>query len=186
MALWFGGAWIADEIRHSIETMKPGCYLEISYYEKWMYFMENLLVQKEIVTWDEIHAGQLITSGEGSELVSKILSEECWPLFLRGGSTALDPIGLPAFEAGDKVRCKMINPPGHTRLPRYARGRLGTIIAYHGSFDFSDTRAEGEIGNSQHLYGVCFNGAELWGADGDAHDHVYLDLFESYLEPKDE
>src|SRR4029078_9506099 len=31
------------------------------------------------------------------------------------------------FKPGDHVRTKNIHPPTHTRLPRYARGRVGVV-----------------------------------------------------------
>ena len=38
-------------------------------------------------------------------------------------------------------RARNINPVGHTRLPRYARGREGVIARRHGIFVFPDTNA---------------------------------------------
>ncbi|MFJ4156284.1 nitrile hydratase subunit beta [Pseudomonas sp. NPDC089752] len=183
MAIWFGGAWNADETRHSMETMNPGHYLTSSYYEHWLHFMEDLLVKKGVVTPEELAAGHLISSGIGSSIISKVAAEQCWPGFQAGGSTAL-PLEAPRrFSEGELVRCINANPIGHTRLPRYARGKRGVVISYRGSFDFADTRAHGVLGQAQHLYAVRFEGGELWGVDAGRKDAVFLDLFESYLEP---
>lgn len=184
MAVWFAGAWCADENRHSMEKMSPEHYLHTSYYEHWLHFMENLLVDKGIVTWEEVHTGKSSSISPACAALVKIAPAACWPAFLEGGSTWLPATSDPAFAVGDIVRCKVINPSGHTRLPKYARGRQGVVVAYRGSFDLSDTRAQGLTGNSQHQYGVRFTARELWGEDGVQSDAVYLDLFESYLEPK--
>ncbi len=50
----------------------------------------------------------------------------------------------PKFSVGDRIRARDINPEGHTRLPRYARGRQGVIHKDHGVFVFPDTMARGE------------------------------------------
>ena len=87
------------------------------------------------------------------------------------------------FQVGDRVLTRNINPIGHTRLPRYARGRRGSIACDYGVFIFPDTHALGEGMKPQHLYSVRFTARELWGADASARDSVYLDLWDDYLEP---
>jgi hypothetical protein len=72
-----------------------------------------------------------------------------------------------------------MNPPGHTRLPRYARGKTGTVVATHGAHVFPDTNAHGLGESPQPLCTVRFEARELWGVDGDP---VHLDLWESYLQ----
>jgi nitrile hydratase len=89
----------------------------------------------------------------------------------------------PGFRVGDRVRAKNMHPSGHTRLPRYARGKLGTIHADHGVFSFADSNARGDGPAPQHLYTVMFAARELWGPDAPAADKLHLDLWEAYLEP---
>lgn len=89
----------------------------------------------------------------------------------------------PRFKAGDEVIVRNVNPPHHTRLPRYIRGKRGTIRAHHGGFAFADTRAHGQGDQPQHVYSVRFEARELWGAEAPAKDAVYIDLWESYIEP---
>jgi nitrile hydratase len=75
-----------------------------------------------------------------------------------------------------------VHPPGHTRLPRYARGKRGLIDRVHGVHTFPDTNAHG-LGPQPHpLYCVRFEAAELWGPSADGRGGVYIDLWESYLE----
>jgi nitrile hydratase len=82
-----------------------------------------------------------------------------------------------------RVRARNLNPNGHTRLPRYARGKMGTIIRDHGVFVFPDTNAEFQGDKPQHVYSVRFTARELWGEQASPRDAVYLDLWDDYLEP---
>ena len=83
---------------------------------------------------------------------------------------------------GDAVVTASIGKRGHTRLPGSARGRTGTVAAWHGAWVFPDTNAHGEGEQPQHLYTVSFSGRNLWGETAEANTLVTLDLFESYLE----
>ena len=89
---------------------------------------------------------------------------------------------VPAkFTVGERVLTRNIHPTGHTRLPRYARARRGTIVADYGVFIFPDSHAAGEGTKAQHLYSVRFAARELWGEQASAADSVYLDLWDDYL-----
>ncbi|MBA5778511.1 nitrile hydratase subunit beta [Stappia sp. F7233] len=88
----------------------------------------------------------------------------------------------PAFKVGDKVNTKIMAKPTHTRLPRYLRGRVGTVVTYYGGFVFADTRAILEGDHPQHLYCIRFEGSDIWGPDAGPKDVIYADLYESYLE----
>ncbi|NLU74607.1 nitrile hydratase subunit beta [Streptomyces sp. HNM0575] len=97
------------------------------------------------------------------------------------------------FAPGDRVRTRAADPDGHTRLPRYARGRTGRIVALTGSWPLADEvvrrRAEPGAGPGvgpgagppeEPVYVVAFDARELWGEG--AHE-VTLELWQSYLEP---
>ncbi len=88
----------------------------------------------------------------------------------------------PRFRLGDRVRARNRHPTGHTREPRYVRGRVGVIHEYHGTHVFPDLSAEG-VRVGRHLYGVRFEGPELWGENANGNSAVYVDLWEDYLEP---
>jgi nitrile hydratase subunit beta len=103
--------------------------------------------------------------------------------FRAGASARAEVRTPPRFGPGDRVRARNLNPAGHTRLPRYVRGRSGVIERHHGGFVFADTRAHGLGDEPQHLYSVRFEARALWGAAAPAGDALYLDLWESYLEP---
>lgn len=86
------------------------------------------------------------------------------------------------FKPGDKVMTRKINPEGHTRLPRYARGRFGVIDRHHGVFIFPDSHAASGDTKPQNLYSVCFSAKELWGEQGSESDKIYIDLWDDYLD----
>ena len=88
----------------------------------------------------------------------------------------------PRFRTGDRVRAINRHPSGHTREPRYVRGRAGTVHKHYGSQVFPDLSTQG-TDEGRHLYSVRFEGAELWGESADASSAVYIDLWEDYLEP---
>ncbi len=97
-------------------------------------------------------------------------------------SPKADVPAAPAFKAGDKVRARVMAKPTHTRLPRYLRGRVGTVVTHYGGFVFADTRAVLQGDHPQHLYCIRFEGSDVWGADAGPKDAIYADLYESYLE----
>ena len=104
-------------------------------------------------------------------------------MYKNAGAIRLELDIAPRFEPGDHVMARNINPPGHTRLPRYARGCSGTVLRDHGVFVFPDSLGNGGDEAPQHVYAVRFEGRELWGPDSDRLLAVHLDLFESYLSP---
>ena len=82
------------------------------------------------------------------------------------------------------MRTANIHPAGHTRLPRYARGKRGIVRADRGVHLFPDRRAAGEDEAAEQLYNVEFGASELWGDRAPPRDTVRLDLWDSYLEPE--
>ncbi len=102
---------------------------------------------------------------------------------LKGGPCDMDEDVVARFAAGDAVVVRNLNPAGHTRAPRYIRGKRGEIARDHGVFIFPDSNAMGRGKAPRHLYSVRFEGTEVWGADASAREALYLDLWDSYLEP---
>lgn len=105
------------------------------------------------------------------------------PVLCKGGAHRVAVDVAPRFKAGDQVRTRNIHPVGHTRLPRYARGRRGVIHRDWGVFVFPDTHALGLGPKPQHLYSVRFSARELWGPEASAVDTVHIDLWDDYLDP---
>src|SRR5690606_20909402 len=107
---------------------------------------------------------------------------------LARGAPTERPAGGPArFAPGDRVRTSSATPPGHTRLPAYARGKTGIVRIVHGAHVYPDVHATGEeppYAEDPHwLYAVEFDGRELWGDEGEAGTTVSIDAWEPYLEP---
>jgi hypothetical protein len=101
----------------------------------------------------------------------------------RGRGYARDACAPPQFELGAQVRVKNFHPVGHTRAPRYVRGKRGSIVRKHGAHVLPDSNAHFQGERPESLYGVRFEARELWGDAGNPRDGVYVDLWESYLEP---
>lgn len=103
---------------------------------------------------------------------------------LAKGATCRRELDLPPrFQPGERVLARNINPLGHTRIPRYVRGRCGVIDRLHGVFVFPDSHAADGTEQPQHVYSVRFAARELWGPDAPVNDYVYVDLWDAYLEP---
>lgn len=86
------------------------------------------------------------------------------------------------FKTGDQVRAKVIHVQEYTRLPRYIRGKVGTIVKDYGIYVFPDTVGMRLGTKPQHVYSVRFAAQELWGVNASAKDALYIDLFDDYLE----
>ena len=157
-----------DTFRHAIERMGAANYLQTTYYEHWLAAMETLTAERKLADLprkpDPIPADVI-------ETVVKT-----------GAPSHRDIDRKPKYQVGDKVRAKNLNPTGHTRLPRYARGHIGEIEMLHGNHVFPDSVAHDLGEDPQPLYAVRFTATELWGADAPQKDSLCVDLWENYLE----
>ncbi len=153
----------------------------MSYYERWLVRNIALLVQHGLVKQEEIDTGK---PAPGSQKVTPALTlaDPAKAAGQRPSYARPDAGAVAHFHVGDRVRTRKMNPTGHTRLPRYARGREGTIQRRHGIFVFPDSNAHFQGEQPQHLYSVRFRAQELWGEGASPRDSVYLDLWDSYLE----
>ena len=156
--------------RHAIERMDPSHYLGSSYYEHWLTALATLLVEKGVVTCAELEAragGRMPLSQPG-----------------RSGSAAHAAPSTAAarFTVGSTVTVRNAHPLGHTRCPRYVRGKRGVVVRVDDRFPLPDVAAHGGERCEQYAYNVRFDGHELWGKVADSATVVYVDLWESYLE----
>jgi nitrile hydratase len=174
--------WNIDISRHARERQHPVDYLKHSYYENWFAGLLKQLVESGLVTADELATGKAAGRADAA-LRQRLLKPADVPVGLaRGHSVAMPAQTPPRFRAGDRVRAINRNPSGHTREPRYVRGRVGVVHEHHGAHVYPDQSAKGvQVG--QHLYSVRFTARELWGENADANGSVYVDLWEEYLEP---
>lgn len=157
-----------DTFRHAIERMGAVNYLKTTYYEHWLAALE--ILSKEL---------DFENAEKGNEPITPDVIDQ---VVKAGIPSHRDEGGKASYAVGDKVRAKNMHPSGHTRLPRYARGRVGTIEILHGNHVFPDTIAHGKGEDPQPLYAVRFTAQELWGDDAPGKDSLCVDLWESYLE----
>jgi nitrile hydratase beta subunit len=174
------GRWNIDSSRHARESIPPAEYLSAGYYEIWIKGLERLLQDSGLASAEELRQGRSLRPP--AEVVP-LAAERVAPMLARG-SPYDRPGTVPArFAAGQAVRTVNAHPTGHTRLPRYARARRGTVERVHGVFVFPDSHAHGSGEAPQWLYSVAFEGTELWGPGSDPKLTLSLDAWESYLEP---
>jgi nitrile hydratase beta subunit len=180
LAMGATGQWNIDMSRHARETLHPAEYLAKSYYDIWIAGLEKLIDRRGLATRDEMADGAM---REPPKPVARVLRGGDVEAALARGGPCDRPVATPArFRTGDRVRTLVEHRTGHTRLPRYARGKTGVIEIAHGGFVFPDSHAHDAGEDPQWLYTVRFTGAELWGRGGDPALLVSIDAWESYLE----
>lgn len=175
------GAWTIDESRHSRESLHPADYYASSYYEIWIKALEVLLERHGFVTANDLARGEAVDPAAAPKRVLK--GADVPAALARGGPCDRPVDARPRFKAGDKVRTRNFSPTGHTRLPRYARGKTGLVEAARDGFVFPDSNAHGGGEQPQYVYTIVFEGAEIWGEGADPTLSVSIDAWESYLEP---
>lgn len=185
LAMGATGQWNIDLSRAARESLPPAVYLSASYYEIWVRALEQLMLQRGLVSADELAQGQVL---QAARPLARVLRADAVDATLARGSPVNRPPATTArFAQGDRVRARNMHPPGHTRLPRYVRGHVGTVTLVHGAHVFADRHAATAPGapfddHAEWLYTVAFDGAELWGASAEAGTCVSVDAWEPYLE----
>ncbi len=179
-ALLFTRTWNLDAFRDSQERLPARVYLSVSYYHRWLLSLNQSAVEHGLVTQDELDAGH--ASGPAKPVERTLTLRDVDIAKIRGpfGRT---PTREARFAPGDVVRTLNMNPVGHTRLPRYARDKIGRIESVRGCHAYPDGIMAGNRGDAQWLYTVAFDGRTLWGEDADPSLTVSIEAFEPYLEP---
>jgi nitrile hydratase len=186
-----------DAMRASMERLPAKRYFE-NYWSRWLGGLELELERQGIVEKGELDS---LLEGRTPErrgralpplhrrvfsrlaaFVSRPMPRWMIALQVRAMSGARRARSAPKFREGDAVRGVAVRPAGHTRIPGYACGKRGIIVAHRGAMVFPDTHARFEGDAPQHLYTVRFEGRELWGDEAEPASQVCVDLFESYLE----
>jgi nitrile hydratase len=176
--------------RNNIEKMEPLHYLRSSYYEKWLHARVKGLIDSGALTAEELQAREAIYRDrpdtpmprrEDAERVQTVLVNL---RIHRSPRRAVD--AQPQFGLGDPVRVRNLHPPGHTRLPRYVRGKRGVVVRFYGFQDVQDAQPPGVAVEPQAVYAVRFTASELWGDAAQVNSTVCIDMWESYLEPLEE
>lgn len=173
----------ADQHRQEIERMPAIDYLRLDYFEKWLVAAEALLMQAGLVNEEELRTGRKQFDVDLA-CHRKVTPEELIAAVKTGAHLRFSEDTQGArFAVGDRIRVGKDSSSGHTRMPRYLRGRVGVVVADQGVFQFADAVAAGRGPEPQHCYTVGFAARELWGRNAEARDMVYADLWEDYLEP---
>jgi nitrile hydratase subunit beta len=156
--------------RRAVERIPAPLYLNSSYWERWLNAMMALLVEKGLLTREEL----ISTGADPIALAQPVMH------FKSGLQTA--PRKKARFREGDRVIARNINSAGHTRLPRYARGMHGVIYRDWGIYALPDSSVHDAGDREQHVYSVGFKARDLWGEGLPPRDTVRIDLWEDYLD----
>lgn len=172
--------------RANIEALSPDEYLQSQYFERWLAGFYKLLRLAGVFDEGEIEAlaaGRAPRPADrpGAAPEPAVTAAIATSFVERGHPTLRPSEQTPLYHVGHPVRARNFHPRGHTRLPRYVRGRRGVVVADHGAHVFPDSVTAGLGEDPKRLYTVRFTAAELWGEG--AKDRVHVDLWEPYLEP---
>jgi nitrile hydratase beta subunit len=186
-------AYHLDESRYYVERIHPVYYLSASYYQLWLLRTERQLIDKGILTEEEIRAREAELR-PGYQSASTLLpyrkvldlvysDKRAYVHSTIDTAVKNESDVIPGFSTGMTVRVKQMSPLGHNRAPRYVRGKRGVIEAIHGTFALPDVKVENGTDLYQTVYRVRFDAQELWGEDASPQDKVYIEMWEDYLEP---
>jgi hypothetical protein len=156
----------------------PADYLRMSYYEKWLTALPQILTKTGMATPAEIESGKAVGGLATGHHVLTGAEVATWDV----PDASPKPTATAHFHAGQRVRARILNPVGHTRLPRYVRGKIGTIDRDSDVEEIQDSDIQGLGPKQQHVYTVRFAARDLWGDQASPHDSVCVALWEGYLE----
>lgn len=171
--------------RPTREEMDPAEYLAASYYERWLWSAERRLQRKGTIApgdvermMERLGQGETVPARQDPEMVRRIVDDL---LTVR----PMHPVASDGarFSEGDRVRVRRMHPAGHTRCPRYARGAAGLVHEVRGADRLPDRAVYGEQVHPEPVYSIAFASTELWGPSDEAPWTVWLDLWDSYLDP---
>ena len=186
-ATFAAGFFNLDQFRHGIEQMPPAEYLASRYYEHWLHTIEHHALRTGAIEREELeertrhfleHPEAPLPEKQSPELIG-LMETVC----ANGGSARREPSAPARFDVGDRVRIVDDHPYGHTRRPRYIRGRVGVVSGIGGSFIYPDSAAAGEGEDPHWVYTVRFDATELWGEGvAEPNNSIYIDTWEPYLQ----
>ncbi|MEZ5596413.1 MAG: nitrile hydratase subunit beta [Pseudomonadales bacterium] len=173
-----------DQFRHAVERIDPAAYLTQGYFGRWTGGLETLLVEAGVLDSAAIDSrARALGLPDNARIAARPrLQPDRIPHPPTTFHNARSLATQPRFASGDAVVTCCHGTSTHTRLPGYARGRHGRVVACHGGWVFPDSNAHGHGEDPQYLYTVAFSAQTLWGEEADPMLSVRLDLFEPYLE----
>jgi nitrile hydratase subunit beta len=178
LAMGMTGQWNIDAARHARESLAAAEYWQSSYYEIWLAGLASLMRARGLVIDAELERGRMMVEPKPVARVAE--ASMALDILKAGGSADRPAAAPPRFAVGHRVLARNLNPQGHTRLPRYARGKRGDVVRVHGCHVFPDSSAHGKGDDPHWLYNVRFAASDLWGEG--RHGSVHIDLWEPYLE----
>lgn len=169
-----------DSFRHALERLDRAEYFDEGYFGRWLNGAASMLAEKGVLPPAAVQARARRIRGE---VVTEVPAGDPPAVTaVAGAQTSVRDVNeVPRFAVGDLVRTRATASPRHTRLPRYARARTGTVERVHPAFVFPDTNATHDGENPQYVYSVRFRSRDLWG-DGAEDFALTLEMFEDYLE----
>ncbi len=187
LALGSHGVHDPGGLRAALESMEPASYLVSGYFERWLRITERALLDKGYLTSEELDQRTVELEARPDAVTPRredppATARLMQAVYTRSPSSR-DGGGAPRFRSGDSVRVRNLHSPGHTRLPGYVRGKLGIIARLHGIHDFHDAAPEESPNPPQPVYSVRFEAEELWGEAAEPRQSLYLEMWQSYLEP---
>ncbi|MFK7962729.1 MAG: nitrile hydratase subunit beta [Burkholderiaceae bacterium] len=182
LAMGATGAWNLDQARSARESMGVLRYRQSSYYQIWLAGMVTLLLERGLVTPEELDQGAV--KSDPLPLPRRLAAADVQTALKKGAPVDRPLADKPLFGVGDHVFTRNLQPAAHTRLPAYARCRPGCISAVHGAHLLPDEHARTGNEKPEWLYSVQFDAVDLFGAETTAAD-VYVDCWESYLSADD-
>ncbi|MFT5218255.1 MAG: nitrile hydratase beta subunit [Planctomycetota bacterium] len=185
MAAPFVAEFGDDQFRRQIEQLTPQQYLNSSYYELWFAGMVAQLKELNVISDKELKQAVSINPLPTEFDINNQAQAAGLMVVIEGGASQAmpDASGAHRFAVDDRIITRTHLTATHTRLPRYARGRTGRVIAEQGMYIFADTNSVNAGANPQMLYTVEFDASELWGDEAHPGDTLCLDLWDAYLEP---
>jgi nitrile hydratase beta subunit len=171
MRTW--GKWNLDASRRAGELIPPAEYFRMTYYEKWLASLIDLMVESDLVTPAEIESGKPSSSSRATPPVTAanaVATSTIRPSARRNVAVS------PRFKVGERVRARNLNPTSHTRLQgrhRRARPWRVPLPGHQRAFPRRETAAR---------LSVRFSARELWGDAAMPQDAVYIDMWDDYLE----
>ena len=88
---------------------------------------------------------------------------------------------MSGFAPGTRVRVRALYPPGHLRVPTYARGKTGVVERVCGTFENPERLAYGKSGDPRTLYRVRFAHSDLFESQA-AADTIDIEIYDHWLE----
>ena len=180
VGMGFGGMWNIDLSRSARETLPPAQYLSSSYYQIWLAALEKLMLERGMVTVGELETGVMQAPPVAVRRVPD--AQQMAAALAAGGPCDREAVSRARFQPGDAILARNIHPQGHTRLPRYVRGKPGIVERVNGVHVYPDSNGAGEGEDPQWLYTVRFEASDLFGPS--AGHAVYVDCWEPYLEAR--